>query len=113
MSVPVVLDLIICSAGQLSSNHRPLVTQKGVKLDDEFVFLLSEVTSFEIRPKIVDPSKTAALATSEQTCSLRKGTPTSFSMGFDVGDEALIFFLSPSSFVCMRLFTAGRPAHGV
>jgi hypothetical protein len=38
-----------------------------VKVDDELVFLFSEVSSLEIRPKVVHPPQSATLARSKQT----------------------------------------------
>ncbi|KAJ6765913.1 hypothetical protein OIU79_021980 [Salix purpurea] len=32
-------------------------------------------------------------------------------MGSNVSNKAIIFFLSPCTFVCMRFFTARRPPH--
>ena len=38
-----------------------------MKVDDEFIFFFSEVSSLEIRPKVVYPPQSTALATSKQT----------------------------------------------
>ena len=45
------------------------------------------------------------------TCSFGERSPAAFAMGFDVGDELLVFLLGPSSLVRMSLLTAWRPAH--
>lgn len=84
-----------------------------MKLDDDFIFFFSEIASLEIRPKVIYPPQSAALAAPKQTSSFRKGTPAAFTMGADVTDEALVFFLSPSTFVGVGFFTARGPSHVV
>ena len=70
-----------------------------MKIDDNFIFVAGEVSSFEIRPQIVDPPETAALAATEETGGSRERSPASFAVFADVINEKLIFFFSPSSFV--------------
>ena len=43
-----------------------LVSKKAMEFDDEFVFILSEIASFEIRAEVIDPSKPTTFSTSKQ-----------------------------------------------
>lgn len=45
------------------------------------------------------------------TCGFREGSPATFAMGLDVGDEALVLFLGPCTLVDVSLIAARRPAH--
>lgn len=38
VGIPVVLDLVVRPSGQFCCNQRPLVADKGMKLDDELIF---------------------------------------------------------------------------
>lgn len=44
-----------------------LVPKQAMKLDDELIFLLSEVPSLEIRAEVIDPTETTTLSTTEQS----------------------------------------------
>lgn len=44
-----------------------LVSEQAMKLDDEFIFFFSEITTLEVRAKIVNPPQSATLAASEQS----------------------------------------------
>lgn len=83
-----------------------------MKIDDNFIFVAGEVSSFEIRPEIVNPPETAALAATEETGGSRERSPAAFAVGFDVRDESLVFFFSPSTFVHVFFLAAGRSSHG-
>ncbi|KAF2577146.1 hypothetical protein F2Q68_00003697 [Brassica cretica] len=61
-----------------------------MKIDDNFIFVASEVSSFEIRPQIVDPPETAALAATEETGGSRERSPAAFAVGFDQGDLPMV-----------------------
>lgn len=78
-----------------------------METDDELIFLRSEITTFKIRPEIVNPPEPATLAAAIQTGGFRERSPGAFSMGVDVGDETLVFFFGPCAFVGVILFTAG------
>ena len=82
-----------------------------MEFDDDIVFFEGEVTPLEIRPEIVNPTKTAAFAAAEKTGGSRKRAPTAFAVRFDVRDELIVFFFSPSSFVRVVLLAARRPPH--
>lgn len=103
-----------------------------MEFDYELILLICEVPSFQIRAEIVYPSQPATLSTPEQpykivenlvhdfmqgkekpgvegsdrlTSSFREGSPASLTMGLDVGDEAFILLLGPSSFVGVGFLT--------
>lgn len=109
--VPVVLDLVVGPPGQSPCYQRPFVSEQTMELDDEVVFFGGKIATLEIGTEVVYPPEPAALATSKQTCSFGERSPAAFAMGFDVGDELLVFLLGPSSLVRMSLLTAWRPAH--
>lgn len=67
MSSPVVLDLIICAAGQSSGNSRPPVAPARVEVEDEALFLGGHAAAFEAGVEIVNPAQPAALACSVET----------------------------------------------
>jgi|APAra0007618257_1042622.scaffolds.fasta_scaffold00859_16 hypothetical protein len=77
-----------------------------MELDDEFVFFLGEVSTLKVRPEIVDPPETAALATAKKSGGFGERSPAAFSMSFNVGDEPLVLFFRPCSFVCVSFLTA-------
>lgn len=82
-----------------------------MKINDESILLFGEVTTLEAGPEIVDPPETTTLTASEETSHLREGAPTTFAVDLDVLDEALIFLLSPRSFVGVSLLAAWRSPH--
>lgn len=88
-----------------------LIAEKAMEFDDEVIFFEGEITSLEIRPKIVNPPESAAFATPLKTSGSRERTPTTFTVSFDVRDELIVFFLSPSSFIRVVLLAARRPPH--
>ena len=47
----------------MNNFHIP-VTQKSLEVDDRFLFMLSEISSFDPGTKVISPSKSATLATS-------------------------------------------------
>lgn len=79
-----------------------------MEFDDEIIFFEGEVSSLEIRAEIVNPPKTAAFAAAEKTGGSWKRAPTAFAVRFDVRDELIVFFFSPSSFVRVVLLAARR-----
>jgi hypothetical protein len=44
-----------------------LVSEQTMKLDDEFIFFFSEITTLEVRAEIVYPPQSATLAASKQS----------------------------------------------
>lgn len=55
------------------------VSEKGMQMDDEFLFLWRECTSFEIRPQVIDPSKATTFATPLKTSISGYIAPTTLS----------------------------------
>lgn len=82
-----------------------------MELDDELVFLLGEVSTLEVGAKVVDPPEAAALAAAEKTGGLGERAPAALAVGSDVGDEAVVFLLTPRSLVGVRSLAARRPSH--
>ena len=83
-----------------------------MKFDDEVIFKWSEIATFKIRAEIIDPSKAATLAASEEASGLREGAPAALAVSFDISNKTVVFFPGPSPFVCMSLLTTRRPSHG-
>ena len=48
-----------------------LVSEQTMEVDDGCSFFPVEISSLEIRPEVVDPSKPAAFAASQQTCRIK------------------------------------------
>ena len=84
-----------------------------MEFDDDFIFMFSEISPFKIWTKVIDPSETTALATAEEAGGPRKGAPAALAVSFDISDKTIVFFLSPSPFVCMSLLTTRRSSHWV
>lgn len=76
-----------------------------MQLDDEIIFILSEVASFKIRSEVINPAKTATLTATEESCLLWQGSPTTVSMLKYMSYEFFIFLLGPRSLVRVRFFT--------
>lgn len=89
------------------------ISEEAMELNDDLIFIFSEIPSFKIRAKIVNPSQATTLATAEEASGLRKGPPAALAVRFDIGDKTIIFFLGPSPFVCMSLLTTRRSSHGI
>ncbi|RWW34513.1 hypothetical protein GW17_00000725, partial [Ensete ventricosum] len=111
-----------CRDGSSKEDDDILVSEQAMELDDELVFFGGKIAALEIGTQVVYPPEPAALATSKQTLestriprekkiAFGERSPAAFAMGFDVGDQLLVFLLRPSSLVCMSLLTAWRPAH--
>lgn len=83
-----------------------------MEFDDDLVFFIGKISTFEIRTKVINPSEPATLTTSQQSCGFGKGTPTTFAVITDVIDETLVFFFGPCSFVCVGFLATRRPSHG-
>lgn len=88
-----------------------LVSEEAMEFDDELIFFFREIATLEIRSKVVDPPQPAALPTSKEARRLRQRTPAAFAVSSDVGSEAVVFFLGPSSFVGVSLLAARRSSH--
>ena len=82
-----------------------------MEFDDEFVFFVGEVATFEVGAEVVDPAEAAAFAAAEEAGGFGEGAPAAFAVGSDVGDEAIIFFFGPCSFVGVCFLTARRSSH--
>jgi len=83
-----------------------------MELYDELVLFFSEVSSFEIRAKVIDPSKAAAFSATKKAGGLRERPPTSLAVHLDVGGEPLVFLLSPSSLIGVSFLATWRSTHG-
>lgn len=88
-----------------------LVPQQAVKLDDELIFFLCEVSPLKIRPQVIDPAKPAALPAAEQPGRLWQRPPAPFAVSPDICNQAIIFFLGPCTLVGVSLFTTRGPPH--
>lgn len=44
-----------------------LVAKETMEFDDEFIFFFGEVATLEIRSEVIDPTETAAFATTEES----------------------------------------------
>ena len=109
-----------------------------MQLDDELFFILRDVASLNIRPQVIQPSQSATLPTSLQTCkllllfffilfvkkktfffnnnidltsSLRNLFPFAFSIDFNVVAENFIFQSRPCPSVESLFHTVGFPSH--
>lgn len=58
-----------------------LVAKEAMEFDDEFIFIFSEIASFEVRPQVINPPEAATLATAEEAGGLWKRPPASFAVG--------------------------------
>ena len=92
MGVPVVLDLVIRSPGELSGNQRPPakrasmhhffargmiccpkivkdvpVAERSMKTDDHLLFLRRDVASLQVRSEVVYPPQPATLSASKKS----------------------------------------------
>lgn len=104
--VPVVFYFVVGSSRQSPRNQRPLVSKQAMELDDELIFFFCEISTLEVRAKVVYPSQPTALAAPKQPCGFGEGAPAAFAMDADVIDEALVFFFGPSAFVGVSFLTA-------
>lgn len=82
-----------------------------MELDDELVFFFGEIAPFEVGTEVVDPAETAALAAAEETGGFGERAPTALAVSANIGDEAIVFFFGPSTFVGMSFLTARGPSH--
>lgn len=82
-----------------------------MKLDDKFIFIMCEVSSFEIRSEIVNPPETTAFTATEEISGSRKRSPATFTVRLDIRDKSLVFFFSPSAFVHVFFLAARRSSH--
>ena len=55
--VVMVLDVVICAAGQLLSNLRPTIAKDLVQFKDKLVFMRSPLDFFDVWIKMIVPSK--------------------------------------------------------
>ncbi|VFQ63568.1 unnamed protein product [Cuscuta campestris] len=72
-----------------------------MEVDDEVVFFISKVASFEIG------SQEKKMGTG----SFGKSPPRTLAMAFDIASKAVVFFLGPCPFACMLFLTAWRSPH--
>lgn len=49
VSVPMVLDLIVCSSWYFTSYGRPFVAMNGVEVDDGIFLVLAKLSTFNVR----------------------------------------------------------------
>jgi len=84
-----------------------------MEFDDEFIFIFSEIASFEVRPQVINPPEAATLATAEEAGGLGKRPPASFAVGPDVSDEPVIFFFGPCPFVVCAFSQQGDLPIGI
>lgn len=88
-----------------------LVTEESVEFDDELIFLLGEISTFEVGAEIVDPPETATLTATEKTSGFWERAPASLTVSSNISYQPLIFFFAPCSFVYETFLTARGPSH--
>jgi hypothetical protein len=88
-----------------------LVSEQGVKLDDELVVVFGEVAALDVRAEVVHPPEPAALAAAQEARGLGQRAPAPLAVRLDVGDQALVLLLCPRALVRVRLLAARRPPH--
>jgi hypothetical protein len=82
-----------------------------VEFDDELIFLLGEISTFEVGAEIVDPPETATLTATEKTSGFWERAPASLTVSSNISNQPLIFFFAPCSFVYVTFLTARGPSH--
>ena len=65
--VPVVLNLVVSAPGEVAGNCGPPVAQQGVQVDDRLLLFGGESAALDVRPQVIRPPQSAALATPRQT----------------------------------------------
>ena len=82
-----------------------LVTKEAMELDDELIFLFSEISPLEVRPEVVDPPEAAALAAAEESGGLWQRSPAPLPVGPYIRYQPIIFLLCPCPFVRVSFLT--------
>lgn len=82
-----------------------------MEFDDEFVLVAGEIAAFEVGTEIVDPAEAAALAASEEAGGFGERAPAALAVSSNVGNEAIVFFFGPRSFVGVSFLAARRSPH--
>lgn len=82
-----------------------------MEFDDHLVLLFGEVPALEVRPEVINPAETTALAAAEEPCGLGEGPPAAFAVGSNVSDQLIILLFGPCTFVGVSLLTTRRPPH--
>jgi hypothetical protein len=109
--VPVVLYLVIRSSWQTASYQRPPISKECVQFENKIVFIFRKIPTFQIRPKIIYPSKPATFSTPKQTCGVRERAPAALSMSLNILDKPVILFSGPGSFVSITVCAARPSSH--
>ena len=63
-----------CTSKMFVDRCAVLVAKDGVELEDGLLFLRCELSSLDIRPQVVGPSQSAALATPVESCEMHRRT---------------------------------------
>lgn len=74
------------------------VANKGMQMDNKLFFLRRESSTFKIRPKIINPTKTTTLPTSLKPCIPSNVTPTTLSIAQHIPHQLLVLLRRPQPF---------------
>lgn len=74
-----------------------LVAQNGMKMDDKVFLLRRKRTTLEVRPQVVDPTKTTTLSTPLETRVSSNVSPTPLSIAQHVSHQLLVFLRRPQT----------------
>lgn len=111
VSVPVILDLIVCSSREVRGYFRPSVAKLRMEVNDHFLFILGQKASLQVWPQVIGPPQPATLSTPQQSCKLGNSPPTALAMGEDEVDELLVLFSCPWPFLQSNFVTARLSSH--
>lgn len=83
----------------------------SMEINDELFFSFIKEATFQVRTKIVSPSKTTTFATTSEAGELGNSPPTTMAIGEDESDKLLVFFSSPWAFLDTKFVTTRLPSH--
>ena len=78
-----------------------------MKTNDEILFLRRESATIKVRTKIVDPTKTAAFATSLKACIFSDITPASLPIAYHILHQLWVFLWRPKSLLHLLYLMSG------
>lgn len=87
------------------------IAKASMEINDKFLFSFIKETPFQVRPEVVNPPETAALAAAAESGELRQDTPATLAMCENEGDQFVVLISSPRTFLDTKFVATRLPAH--
>jgi hypothetical protein len=87
------------------------VAKASMEVNDKLLLILVKKASLQVRPEVISPAKTAALATPAESGELGYSTPATLAMCENKIDQLLVFLSCPRALLHTEFVATRLSAH--